>query len=94
MLSNNILVSCCVLSLVGDEDGRTIWGLRLKATLDRSRRLTEEYSEVLLQIFPHKVQVLNFVSLVNLVIFVFDVLKVMYSGLSVQFAASLAFNYG
>lgn len=77
MLSNNILVSCCVLSLVGDEDGRTIWGLRLKATLDRSRRLTEEYSEVLLQIFPHKVQVLNFVSHVNLVIFVFDVLKVM-----------------
>lgn len=43
----------------GDEDGKTIWGLRLKATLDRSRRLTEEYSEVLLQIFPDKVQKLG-----------------------------------
>ncbi|XP_077226596.1 chloroplastidic phosphoglucan, water dikinase (ATGWD3) [Tasmannia lanceolata] len=43
----------------GDEEGKTIWGLRLKATLDRSRRLTEEYSEVLLQIFPHKVEKLG-----------------------------------
>ncbi|KAK4341488.1 hypothetical protein RND71_039989 [Anisodus tanguticus] len=41
----------------GSEDGKTIWALRLKATLDRSRRLTEEYSETLLQIFPEKVQV-------------------------------------
>eukprot|EP00262_Sarcandra_glabra_P011298 TRINITY_DN2713_c0_g1_i2.p1 TRINITY_DN2713_c0_g1~~TRINITY_DN2713_c0_g1_i2.p1 ORF type:complete len:1245 (-),score=236.50 TRINITY_DN2713_c0_g1_i2:241-3843(-) len=43
----------------GNEDGKTIWALRLKATLDRSRRLTEEYSEVLLQIFPHKVEKLG-----------------------------------
>ncbi|KAK6914379.1 Pyruvate phosphate dikinase, AMP/ATP-binding [Dillenia turbinata] len=43
----------------GSEDGKKIWGLRLKATLDRSRRLTEEYSEVLLQIFPQKVEVLG-----------------------------------
>ncbi|XP_060181699.1 phosphoglucan, water dikinase, chloroplastic [Lycium barbarum] len=43
----------------GSEDGKTIWALRLKATLDRSRRLTEEYSETLLQIFPEKVQVLG-----------------------------------
>lgn len=43
--------------LQGSEDGRTIWGLRLKATLDRAKRLTEEYSEALLQIFPQKVQV-------------------------------------
>ncbi|RWR87190.1 phosphoglucan, water dikinase, chloroplastic isoform X1 [Cinnamomum micranthum f. kanehirae] len=43
----------------GEEDGSTIWGLRLKATLDRCRRLTEEYSEVLLQIFPQKVQKLG-----------------------------------
>ncbi|KAL6000505.1 Phosphoglucan, water dikinase, chloroplastic [Asimina triloba] len=43
----------------GDEDGKTVWGLRLKATLDRSRRLTEEYSEALLQIFPPKVQTLG-----------------------------------
>lgn len=41
----------------GSEDGKTIWALRLKATLDRSRRLTEEYSETLIQIFPEKVQV-------------------------------------
>ncbi|KAI3932874.1 hypothetical protein MKX01_031856 [Papaver californicum] len=43
----------------GSEDGKTIWALRLKATLDRSRRLTEEYSEALLRIFPHRVQVLG-----------------------------------
>ena len=41
----------------GSEDGKTIWALRLKATLDRSRRLTEDYSEALLQLFPEKVQV-------------------------------------
>ncbi|ONK58769.1 uncharacterized protein A4U43_C09F16460 [Asparagus officinalis] len=43
----------------GSEDGQYIWALRLKATLDRARRLTEEYSEVLLQIFPDKVQILG-----------------------------------
>ncbi|XP_038877930.1 phosphoglucan, water dikinase, chloroplastic [Benincasa hispida] len=43
----------------GSEDGQKIWGLRLKATLDRTRRLTEEYSEALLQIFPEKVQMLG-----------------------------------
>ncbi|KAL6970881.1 Phosphoglucan, water dikinase, chloroplastic [Sarracenia purpurea var. burkii] len=42
-----------------DEDGKTIWALRLKATLDRSRRLTEEYSEALLRIFPQKVEMLG-----------------------------------
>jgi len=31
--------------------------LRLKATLDRSKRLTDEYTEELLKIFPQKVQV-------------------------------------
>ncbi|RVW82078.1 Phosphoglucan, water dikinase, chloroplastic [Vitis vinifera] len=41
----------------GSEDGKAIWALRLKATLDRSRRLTEEYSEVLLQMFPQKVEI-------------------------------------
>ncbi|CAI0469612.1 unnamed protein product [Linum tenue] len=43
----------------GAEDGKMIWALRLKATLDRARRLTEEYSEALLQIFPPKVQILG-----------------------------------
>ncbi|CAI9117453.1 OLC1v1018851C1 [Oldenlandia corymbosa var. corymbosa] len=43
----------------GNENCKTIWGLRLKATIDRCRRLTEEYSEVLLQIFPEKVQILG-----------------------------------
>ncbi|OWM70950.1 hypothetical protein CDL15_Pgr013131 [Punica granatum] len=43
----------------GGEDGKMIWGLRIKATLDRARRLTEEYSEALLQIFPEKVQLLG-----------------------------------
>lgn len=43
----------------GSEDGKTSWALRLKATLDRARRLTEEYSEALLQIFPQKVQILG-----------------------------------
>lgn len=44
-------------AFTGNEDGKLIWALRIKATLDRSRRLTEEYSEALLQIFPDKVQV-------------------------------------
>lgn len=43
--------------LLGSEEGKYIWSLRLKATLDRTRRLTEEYSDALLQIFPDKVQV-------------------------------------
>ncbi|GAB2297440.1 Phosphoglucan, water dikinase, chloroplastic, partial [Dionaea muscipula] len=43
----------------GSENGKRIWALRLKATLDRSRRLTEEYSEALLETFPQKVQILG-----------------------------------
>ncbi|XP_027189138.1 phosphoglucan, water dikinase, chloroplastic isoform X2 [Cicer arietinum] len=43
----------------GNEDGKKIWTLRLKATLDRSKRLTEEYTEELLKIFPQKVQMLG-----------------------------------
>ncbi|KAF0889128.1 hypothetical protein E2562_022141 [Oryza meyeriana var. granulata] len=43
----------------GCEDGKYIWALRLKATLDRARRLTEEYSEALLSIFPEKVMVIG-----------------------------------
>ncbi|RDX98549.1 Phosphoglucan, water dikinase, chloroplastic, partial [Mucuna pruriens] len=42
-----------------NEDGKTIWTLRLKATLDRSKRLTDEYTEELLKIFPQKVQILG-----------------------------------
>jgi len=41
----------------GEEDGKTIWAMRLKATLDRARRLTAEYSDLLLQIFPPNVEV-------------------------------------
>ncbi|PSS35912.1 Phosphoglucan, water dikinase [Actinidia chinensis var. chinensis] len=48
-----------LLEREGNEDGKIIWGLRLKATLDRSRRLTEEYSEALLRIFPKKVEMLG-----------------------------------
>ncbi|RAL54400.1 hypothetical protein DM860_001528 [Cuscuta australis] len=47
------------LDTEGDEDGKSIWALRLKATLDRCRRLTEEYSEALLQLLPEKVQILG-----------------------------------
>lgn len=43
----------------GGESGKTIWALRLKATIDRCRRLTDEYSEAVLQIFPQKVQILG-----------------------------------
>lgn len=43
----------------GTEEGRKVWALRLKATLDRSRRLTEEYSDSLLEIFPPNVQMLG-----------------------------------
>ncbi|KAL6504915.1 Phosphoglucan, water dikinase, chloroplastic [Orobanche hederae] len=48
-----------LLETEGSEDGMKIWGLRLKATLDRAKRLTEEYSEALLHIFPQKVQILG-----------------------------------
>lgn len=48
-----------LLEKEGIEDGKRIWALRLKATLDRARRLTEEYSETLLGIFPQKVQMLG-----------------------------------
>ncbi|XP_047333546.1 phosphoglucan, water dikinase, chloroplastic isoform X2 [Impatiens glandulifera] len=41
------------------EDGKMIWALRLKATLDRCRRLSEEYTEALLEIYPQKVQELG-----------------------------------
>ncbi|GJS18940.1 phosphoglucan, water dikinase, chloroplastic [Tanacetum coccineum] len=43
----------------GSEDGKTIWALRIKATLDRSKRLIDEYSGALLQIFPPKVEMLG-----------------------------------
>ncbi|KAK6115543.1 hypothetical protein DH2020_007812 [Rehmannia glutinosa] len=48
-----------LLETEGSENGTRIWGLRLKATLDRAKRLTEEYSEALLNIFPQKVQILG-----------------------------------
>ncbi|XP_031475207.1 phosphoglucan, water dikinase, chloroplastic isoform X1 [Nymphaea colorata] len=43
----------------GNEDGKKIWALRIKATLDRARRLTESYTEILLQLLPDKVQKLG-----------------------------------
>jgi hypothetical protein len=49
--------STTVVMYIGNEDGKYIWALRLKATLDRTGRLTEEYSEALLSIFPEKVKV-------------------------------------
>ncbi|KAG6422820.1 hypothetical protein SASPL_113201 [Salvia splendens] len=48
-----------LLETEGSENGTRIWGLRLKATLDRAKRLTEEYSEALLNIFPERVQILG-----------------------------------
>ncbi|KAL3839958.1 hypothetical protein ACJIZ3_024549 [Penstemon smallii] len=48
-----------LLETEGNENGKSVWGLRLKATLDRAKRLTEEYSEALLHIFPQKVQILG-----------------------------------
>jgi phosphoglucan, water dikinase len=46
-----------LFTCVGSQDEKDIWVLRLKATLDRARRLTEEYSEALHSIFPEKVEV-------------------------------------
>ncbi|GFP87620.1 phosphoglucan water dikinase chloroplastic [Phtheirospermum japonicum] len=48
-----------LLETEGSENGTRIWGLRLKATLDRAKRMTEEYSEALLHIFPQKVEILG-----------------------------------
>lgn len=38
----------------GPEKDVKTWALRLKATLDRARRLAESYSEALLQIYPDR----------------------------------------
>ncbi|KAL8162946.1 hypothetical protein V2J09_014435 [Rumex salicifolius] len=43
----------------GGEEGKRICALRLKATLDRARRLAEQYSDALLDILPAKVQILG-----------------------------------
>lgn len=56
VLLSYLLRNLC-LSNKGGENGKTIWALRLKATIDRCRRLADEYSEAVLQIFPQKVQV-------------------------------------
>ena len=56
-------LKCAIFFSEGSEDGRIIWALRLKATLDRARRLTEEYSEALLLLFPKKVEVSFFFGL-------------------------------
>ncbi|KAH9305067.1 hypothetical protein KI387_009471 [Taxus chinensis] len=48
-----------ISEMEGKEDGITIWALRLKATLDRARRLAEGYSDALLQLFPARVQKLG-----------------------------------
>lgn len=60
--AKHVSVSCYIW--LGNEDGKYIWALRLKATLDRARRLTEEYSDALIQIFPDRVQV-NILFFVN-----------------------------
>lgn len=41
------------------EGGTRIWGLRLKATIHRAQRLTEDYSEALFYTFPQKVEVIH-----------------------------------
>ncbi|CAH8382078.1 unnamed protein product [Eruca vesicaria subsp. sativa] len=48
-----------LLEIEGEEDGKNIWAMRLKATLDRARRLTAEYSDLLLKIFPSNVEILG-----------------------------------
>uniref|UniRef100_A0A0D6QW72 CBM20 domain-containing protein n=1 Tax=Araucaria cunninghamii TaxID=56994 RepID=A0A0D6QW72_ARACU len=48
-----------ISEMEGKEDGVVIWALRLKATLDRARRLAEEYSDALLELFPTRVQKLG-----------------------------------
>ncbi|KAJ4887966.1 hypothetical protein Rs2_27714 [Raphanus sativus] len=48
-----------LLEKEGEENGKTIWAMRLKATLDRARRLTSEYSDLLLHIFPPNVEILG-----------------------------------
>ncbi|XP_074320699.1 phosphoglucan, water dikinase, chloroplastic isoform X3 [Silene latifolia] len=56
---SNELLAWKEKGLSESEDSKTAWALRLKATLDRSRRLTEEYSDSILDIFPQKVQMLG-----------------------------------
>lgn len=43
----------------GNEDSARIWALRLKATIERARRLSEAFSDALLQIYPRNVEKLG-----------------------------------
>ena len=43
--------------MTGNEDGIRIWALRVKATIERARRLSETFSDLLLQIYPKNVEV-------------------------------------
>jgi hypothetical protein len=47
-----------VLQFTGNEDGTRIWALRVKATIERARRLSEAFSDLLLQIYPKNVEVI------------------------------------
>lgn len=48
-----------ILEAEGVEEDKKMWALRLKATLDRARRMAETYSDTLLQLFPARVEKLG-----------------------------------
>ncbi|KAH7438540.1 hypothetical protein KP509_04G019300 [Ceratopteris richardii] len=45
--------------IIEKQDGMKVWALRLKATIERARRLAESYSDTLLQIYPTNVEKLG-----------------------------------
>ncbi|KAI5077777.1 hypothetical protein GOP47_0007601 [Adiantum capillus-veneris] len=59
MAIENEIMAWQSAGMVEKEDGARIWALRLKATIERARRLSESFSDTLLQIYPNNVEKLG-----------------------------------
>ncbi|MCO5613028.1 hypothetical protein L7F22_067302 [Adiantum nelumboides] len=55
MAIENEIMAWQSAGMVEKEDGVRIWALRLKATIERARRLSESFSDTLLQLYPANV---------------------------------------
>lgn len=59
MAIENEILAWQSAGMVEREDGARIWALRLKATIERARRISESFSDTLLQIYPKNVEKLG-----------------------------------
>ncbi|MCO5596749.1 hypothetical protein L7F22_050818 [Adiantum nelumboides] len=55
MAIENEIMAWQSAGMVEKEDGVRIWALRLKATIERARRISESFSDTLLQLYPNNV---------------------------------------